>query len=165
MRIWDACTGQALEEHTLKPDGHFSYAYLESLAFSPDGTAIVSALSKSFEDPNFDTWIEIWIFSTSIGLTEKRKLVVFPYTDNHDRDITFITLSPDGTHVAASSVAGSLWIWNTWTGKGKLLRPDGEAITSVAVSADGRPGTEPKSSRPCIRLTGHELLLVPGTVM
>ncbi|TFL04891.1 quinon protein alcohol dehydrogenase-like superfamily, partial [Pterulicium gracile] len=94
---------------------------VNSVAFSPDGTWVVSGLG--------DNSVRIWDASTG---EEKHKL------DGHTRGVTSVAFSPDGTRVVSGSRDNSVRIWDASTGKEKH-ELDGHAkwVSSVAFSPDG----------------------------
>ncbi len=116
VRLWDAQTGEPCV--TLP---HPSFVW--GLAFGPDGTWLVTGC-------HLDDRLRIWDVATA----RVRKEIAFP-----GRDIYSLTISPDGTRVAATasghaSAKYSLTVCDIASGK-PLFSTDG---SSLAYSPDGR---------------------------
>ncbi|TFK97743.1 hypothetical protein BDV98DRAFT_607426 [Pterulicium gracile] len=114
-----------------------------SVAFSPDGTRVVSG--------SWDNSLRIW--DTSTG-EEKHKL------DGHTESVYSVAFSSDGTRVVSGSCDNSLRIWDASTGEEKhKLNGHTSAVNSVAFSLDGTQvvsGSRDNSLRIWNASTGEE---------
>ncbi|TFL01576.1 hypothetical protein BDV98DRAFT_548131 [Pterulicium gracile] len=121
----------------------FVNAPVLSVAFSPDGTQVVS--------DSWDNSVRIWDASTG---EEKHKL------NGHTGTVYSVAFSSDGTQVVSGSSDNSLRIWDTSTGEEKhKLNGHTGAVNSVAFSPDGRQvvsGSSDNSLRIWDTLTGEE---------
>jgi WD40 repeat protein len=89
LRLWDAATGELCA--TLP---HPSFVW--GLAFGPDGTWLVTGCT-------YDDWLRIWDVATG----RVRKAIPFHHKDSRFHSLT---VSPDGTRVAASAEGPGLQI-------------------------------------------------------
>jgi WD40 repeat protein len=89
MRVWDASTGKELK--TL--NGHI--AYVTSVAFSSDGTRIVSG--------SYDWSVRVWNASTG------KELMTL---SGHTHYVTSVAFSSDGTHIVSGSDDQSVRVWD-----------------------------------------------------
>ncbi|KAF5370260.1 hypothetical protein D9757_012015 [Collybiopsis confluens] len=128
VRIWNADSGTAvgkpLQGHTpLQPYPNRSYEVL-SVAFSPDGTRIVST-------SRFQASVTIWNGEdgTAVG-----KLL-----QGHTDGFSSVAFSPDGTRIVSGSGGHSVRIWNADSGTtvGKPLQGHTRPVNSVGFSPDG----------------------------
>ena len=87
-KIWDANTGQCL-----KTLGEHSY-YISSVAFSPDGTKIVSG--------SWDETIKIWNANTGQCLKTLEGDLDYVYS---------VAYSPDSTKIISGSLDHTIKIW------------------------------------------------------
>ncbi|KAF5365814.1 hypothetical protein D9757_012674 [Collybiopsis confluens] len=118
VRIWNADSGTAVE----KPlQGHTSLVF--SVAFSPDGTRIVSG--------SWDTTVRIWNADSGTAVGEPLQ--------GHTDWVRSVAFSPDGTRIVSGSDDNSVRIWNAASGTavGKPLQEHTESVCSVAFSPDG----------------------------
>ena len=100
--------------------GHSGYVY--SVAYSPDGTKIISG--------SYDKTIKIW--NTNTGQCLKT-------LEGHLYFVNSVAYSPDGTKIISGSGDGTIKIWNANTGKClKTLNGHKYSVESVAYSPDGR---------------------------
>jgi len=113
--VWDATLGTAVGEPLRGHPG-----VVKSVAFSPDGTAIVSGSS--------DTIIRLWKTTTGELIREL----------TGDGGITSVAFTPDGTQIVCGS-SNTIQRWDVDTGEriGEPLRGHEDWIQSVAVSRDG----------------------------
>ena len=101
-------------------EGHSGYVY--SVAYSPDGTKIISG--------SYDKTIKIWNANTGECLKT---------LEGHSYFVNSVAYSPDGTKIISGSGDGTIKIWNANTGKClKTLNGHKYSVESVAYSPDGR---------------------------
>jgi WD40 repeat protein len=101
--------------------GH-SYC-VSSVAFSPDGSKIVSG--------SFDKTIRVWDVSTGIEM--------LPPLQGHDDTVYSIAFSPDGSTIVSGSQDNTVQVWDVSTGIEMLspLKGHDDVVKSVAFSPDG----------------------------
>ena len=116
MRLWDATTG------TLKNTLTGHTAYVNSVAFSPDGNTIVSGSG--------DDTVRLWDVETG---TLKNTLT------GHTAYVNSVAFSPDGNTIVSGSGDDTVRLWNVATGtlKNTLTGHTGW-VESVAFSPDGK---------------------------
>ena len=116
VRLWRASDGRPLA--TLR--GHT--AEITSLAFSPDGSRLVSGSG--------DSTAVIWDVRTG------RRLQTLA---GHKFGVTSVSFSPDGMLVLTSSVDGDAWLWSVKTGQPvRKLKYHVATVSQAAFSPDGR---------------------------
>jgi WD40 repeat protein len=95
---------------------------VESVAFSPDGTRIVSG--------SYDETIRIWDAQTGEEVVEPLK--------GHTGEIRSVAFSPDGTRVVSGSYDMTIRIWDAQTGQevANPLKGHTDVVPSVAFSSD-----------------------------
>ncbi len=117
-KIWDRATGKLL--HTLKHGG----VYVNSVAFSPDGTQLATA----GDDPS--GYVQLWNVSDGQLV---RKLT------GHDDAALSVAFSKDGTRLLSASYDQSARLWNTATGAElKAFRGHTWWVWQAAFSPDER---------------------------
>jgi WD40 repeat protein/serine/threonine protein kinase len=89
VRLWDVDTGQ--QEPSLL--GHGNYVY--SVAFSPDGTRLVSA--------SFDQTMKVWDVARGQEVLTLR---------GHTGPVNSVAFSPDGSWLASASLDGTVKLWD-----------------------------------------------------
>ncbi|KAF5351488.1 hypothetical protein D9757_013236 [Collybiopsis confluens] len=116
IRIWDATTGTQIGESL---EGHD--AWVQSVAFSPDGTRIVSGSD--------DQTIRIWDATTGNQIGES--------LEGHDAWVQSVAFSPDGTRIVSGSHDQTIRIWDATTGTqiGESLNARVQSL--VAFSSNG----------------------------
>ncbi|KAG5730112.1 hypothetical protein E4T56_gene1876, partial [Termitomyces sp. T112] len=120
-----------------------------SVAFSPDGTHIVSG--------SWDNTICVWDSSTG---TELLHLI------GHTSPVSSVAFSPNGTHIVSGSRDNTICVWDSSNGA-ELLQLTGHtsAVSSVAFSPDGThivSGSEDKTICVWDSSTGAGLLQLTG---
>ena len=101
--------------------GHDNYVL--SVAFSPDGSKIVSGSS--------DKTIRVWDASTGVEM--------LPPLRGHDSWVESVAFSPDGSKIVSGSRDNTIRVWDASTGVEMLppLRGHDDWVESVAFSPDG----------------------------
>ncbi|CAG7854448.1 COMPASS-like H3K4 histone methylase component WDR5B {ECO:0000303/PubMed:19567704} Short=AtWDR5B {ECO:0000303/PubMed:19567704} [Serendipita indica DSM 11827] len=96
---------------------------VETVAFSPDGSRIVSG--------SWDQTIRLWDAETSQSLGEPLR--------GHTGPVTAVAFSPDGSRVVSGSDDQTIRLWDAETGQssGEPLRGHTGAVTALAFSPDG----------------------------
>ena len=93
----------------------------ESVAFSPDGTCIVSSSN--------DNSVRVWDASTGAELK---------VLNGHTKSVYSVVFSPDGTRIVSGSYDKSVRLWDPSTGAElKVLNGHTRCVWSVAFSPDG----------------------------
>ena len=97
---------------------------MSSVAFSPDGTRIVSGSD--------DNTVRLWDAATGQPIGQ-------PLTGHTDA-VYSVAFSPDGTRIASGSRDNTVRLWDAATGQpiGQPLTGHTDAVTSVAFSPDGK---------------------------
>ena len=97
--------------------------YVLSVAFSPDGSRIVSG--------SYDQTIRVWDASTGVEM--------LPPLRGHDRYVLSVAFSPDGSKIVSASYDQTIRVWDASTGVEMLppLQGHDECVRSVAFSPDG----------------------------
>jgi WD40 repeat protein/serine/threonine protein kinase len=124
IKVWNAISGE--ETRTLKghQGGASPYDHaggVSSVAFSPDGTQIVSG--------SWDRTIKVW---NAFRGEETRTL------KGHTGDISSVAFSPDGTQIISGSYDKTIKVWNAISGEEtNTLKGHQGGVFSVAISPDG----------------------------
>jgi WD40 repeat protein/DNA-binding SARP family transcriptional activator len=151
-KVWDASTGEPF----LTLEGHVDG--VNEVAFSPDGTRLVTAGS--------DSTAKMWDLEASAAAGSGEELFTLY---GHSGFVYAVDFSPDGTRVASASTDGTAKVWDGATGRELLtLVGHGAPIPNVAFSSDGKrlitggaDGTAkvwditPEGSREWLTLGGH----------
>jgi len=108
---------------SFKDPQHGHEAWVSSVAFSPDGSRIVSGSD--------DLTLRLWDAATGAALGEPLR--------GHDEHVSSVAFSPDGTRIVSGSRDATLRLWDAATGAalGEPLRGHDEHVSSVAFSPDG----------------------------
>ncbi|HEY7154628.1 MAG TPA: sigma-70 family RNA polymerase sigma factor [Gemmataceae bacterium] len=116
IRTWDAASGRLLREQRLPPD---LLRHPVIAVFSSDSRLLV------FEDliPNFVLW----------DVEHNKLRHKFTLESSWPR----LVFSPDGKMLVTAENDGTLRVWDTTTGKGRLLGRHDKRIDSLSFTADG----------------------------
>jgi len=117
VRVWDITTGKEIA-HMFHDDG------VNSIAFSPDGTKIVSG--------SRDDTVRVWDAATG---NELARMTHDAFANGLVWSVAF---SPDGKWVASASVDRTARVWDATTGKEIARWTHGDTVKNVAFSPDGR---------------------------
>ena len=124
-------------------------AAINSVAFSTDGTCIVSGSSDG----------SVWVWDASTGAELK-------VLNGHTGSVISTAFSTDGTCIVSGSFDKSVQVWDASTGaKLKVLNGHTDYVTSTAFSTDGTrivSGSFDKSVRVWDASTGAELKVLNG---
>lgn len=165
VRLWDVETQKL--HHTLS--GHI--APIQALAFSPDGTLLVSSGMRNWEEQAGDDGITYTLFNPDS--VEDRTAKVWDVatgenlaTFEHLGQVRTIAFSPDGTLLATSAGRTDIRSTKTWQDIATLstvnatslaFSPDG---TRIAVGMGGRQPTvqiwDVATRKPIATFTGHK---------
>ena len=150
VRLWHTRTGRL--DTSLQPPGEPSP--VTSVAFSPDGTALVAATGRQ---------AVVW----NLAARSRPRAQSFP------NDVWTVMFSPDGEDVWVGDAAGAVRVWKL--GTGELLELDGHegAVSSIEFSADGRSVVtasedetariwDAETGRSLAELRGHDGLVLSG---
>jgi WD40 repeat protein len=94
-----------------------------AVAFSPDGTLIVSGSE--------DKTLRLWDVKTGQTIGQPMQ--------GHENGVTSVAFSPDGSRIVSGSYDQTLRLWDARTGQpiGPPIRGHEDSVTSVAFSPDG----------------------------
>jgi len=117
IEIWDVLT----RTMWISCQGHASY--VTSVAFSPDGSKVVSGSG--------DFTVRLWDVQTG-------KAIGQPFT-GHTQGVISVAFSPDGSKVVSGSGDSTIRLWDVQTGKaiGQPFTGHTQGVISVAFSPDG----------------------------
>lgn len=114
VRIWDTTTSALLAQL----DDHLGY--IRSISVSPCGMLLATSDGST---------VAIRCFPSGMPRAIIRGLELF----------VGIAFSPNGKHLATASQAGSVVMWDAYTGKEDIVfEGDGVGLTSIAFSPDGK---------------------------
>jgi WD40 repeat protein len=138
VRLWDATTGQPIEQ----PFTGHTYA-VNSVAFSPDGKQIVSGSN--------DKTVRLWDATTGQPIEQ-------PLT-GHTAPVLSVAFSPDGKQIVSGSYDKTVRLWDATTGQliGQPLKHTAPVL-SVAFSPVGKQivsGSDDKTVRLWDATTGQ----------
>jgi WD40 repeat protein len=122
VRFWNAANGEQLA--VLQGHTGSEFAFVTSLAFSPDGRILASGAG--------DDTIILWDVESREPLG--------PPLSGHSGDVTSVAFSPDGRMLASGSRDRSIILWDVETAqpRGQPLTGHGGYVNSIAFSVDGR---------------------------
>ncbi len=101
-------------------------SFVTSVAFSPNGTRLVSAPSGK---DHTDLGLKIWDTSTGRRVGELA---------GHTQGVSCVAYSKDGKHIFSGSWDGSVRIWSAESGSHLHTLPHGDEVWDLAVSEDGK---------------------------
>jgi WD40 repeat protein/beta-lactamase regulating signal transducer with metallopeptidase domain len=117
IKLWDLGTGQ---EKTPNVAGHAGS--IESVAFSPDGSALATASA--------DYAVKLW------DLANRREQMTL---EGHANNVQSVAFSPDGKSLVSIGFAPELILWDASTGKRlRTWKGEGDLGQRVRFSPDGR---------------------------
>jgi WD40 repeat protein len=102
LKLWDAATGRLIRSF----EGHTGL--VKSVAFSPDGTHVVSG--------GEDEMLKLWDVATGQLIWTSK---------GHSGGVNSVAISPDGTRVLVGNWGGTLELWDAATGRLMLGGEDG----------------------------------------
>ena len=114
VRIWDAATGESLQELKEYADTVWS------VAFSPDGRHLASGLDNGMVD-----------------VRDAAKGMRLRQLNGHTAQVETVAFSADGSHLASGSYDRTVRVWDTATGVCIEELRHGHDVHSVAFSPDG----------------------------
>jgi RNA polymerase sigma factor (sigma-70 family) len=120
--LWNIHTGKKRGEINVLPEEPGVRQSLYAILFSTDGKSLYACSG---------THLNILRWDVASG----KELRSF---GKHNGGVNGIALSPDGRSIAALSLGGSLYVWETATGQARLLAKDVGFATSISFSPDGR---------------------------
>jgi RNA polymerase sigma factor (sigma-70 family) len=119
--LWDARTGRELRRLEVTSDQPQAIPTIHTLLFSPDGSTVWAGSGTHLV-------LQRWEAATG---------KVLPPVGRHDGGLSGVALSRDGRAVAAASLAGTVYLWETATGQARLVVKDAGYTTCLAFSPDG----------------------------
>jgi WD40 repeat protein len=131
VKLWDVDTGQERSAFRVPPI-RFVQLSVSSLAFTPDGKILATGVSKRTPDRQLDGAVILWEVATT------KELRTFQGLSSARPSVGF---TPDGRTLAVTNTnQAKVTLFEVTTGKEirSLRSPDGAAVVSVAISADGR---------------------------
>ncbi|MDQ5845901.1 MAG: caspase family protein [Acidobacteriota bacterium] len=130
ITLWDVATGAALRKLNkwpVVPGQNMSrpVAFVNSVAFSPDGKALVSG--------SYDATVTLWDVASGSVLRN---------FNGHTSSVTSVAFSSDGKILASASTDHTIKIWNVAIGLELDTLKEHSTTTSVAFSPDGKTLTD-----------------------
>jgi RNA polymerase sigma factor (sigma-70 family) len=119
--LWNIRTGEKQRDLGVPSEEAGVRQTLYALQFSPDGKTLYACSGT-------DTRILRWDAASGKDL---------PSIGKHDGGVNGIALSSDGRSMAALSLSGALYLWETATGQARLVLKDVGFSTHVAFSPEG----------------------------
>jgi WD40 repeat protein len=122
VQLWDASTGRHLRSLAVVQEEPGVLPTLHSLSFSPDGRQLLTCSGTS-----------LWLLCWDVATGQPVRL-----GGRHDGGVNWAAYSTDGRTVAAASMDGTLFLWETATGQPRLILKGLGYTTTLAFSPDGR---------------------------
>jgi RNA polymerase sigma factor (sigma-70 family) len=120
--LWQVRTPEEQRAVEVPSEHPGAMPWLHALYFTPDGKTLVASSG---------THINILRWDTATGN-------VLPSIGKHDGGLWGIAPSPDGRSIAALTMNGTLYLWETTTRQPRLVEKNAGYADSVAFSPDGR---------------------------
>jgi RNA polymerase sigma factor (sigma-70 family) len=120
--LWHAGTGKEIRRLDVPAESPGVRATVYRLAFAPDGQTLYACSGTHLG-------LLRWDVATGKSL---------PSLGKHDGGVSGLAVSADGRSVAAVTMGGSLYLWETATGEARLVTKSAGYATAVAISPDGR---------------------------
>ncbi len=122
IRLWDAGTGEKRGTLEVSSEQPGVLASLHSLCFSSDGKTLYASSGTHLS-------ILRWDMATGKAL---------PAIGKHDGGLSGLAVCSDGRSVAAGTLDGSLYLWETATRQRRFISKEAGHVNSIAFSPDGR---------------------------
>ncbi|KAJ1555786.1 hypothetical protein HK405_013091, partial [Cladochytrium tenue] len=152
VRIWDSTTG--LERAAL--EGH--YGQVSAVAFSPDGSRVLSACWDVTAINLKDNTIRLWDFTTGRQLAKM---------SGHSDRVDSAVFSPDGLRIFSGSWDKTVRVWDTAAAEQEGVSPDDRSghLEAVYFSPDGRLALNLFDSKAYDLVTGDTVAVENAAVM
>jgi WD40 repeat protein/transcriptional regulator with XRE-family HTH domain len=153
VRIWDAATGRevfAMQAHTADYSAASPFLGASDVAFSPDGTRLVTAGT----DDKAIVWDISTALNTSISAalgTDAQSGEAVLTLSGHQGDISHITFNQDGTQLATASLDTTARVWDVESGDllltlsghtggvmGVVFNPDGTRLATASLDGTAK---------------------------
>jgi RNA polymerase sigma factor (sigma-70 family) len=120
--LWHAGTGKEIRRLDVPAESPGVRATVSRLQFAPDGKTLYACSGTHLG-------LLRWDVGTGKSLDPLGK---------HDGGVSGLAVAADGRSVAAVTLGGSLYLWETATGQARLVTKNAGYATAVALSPDGR---------------------------
>jgi WD40 repeat protein len=120
--LWNLTNGEKLRTLEVSSEQPQERPALSSLCFAHDGKTLYASSG---------THLSVLHWDSATGKS-------LPLLGKHDGALNGIALSPDDRSLAAVTMNGTLYLWETATRQARLIVKDAGYATSVAFSPDGR---------------------------
>ncbi len=141
IRLYDVASGRELDQVEIRSEASEICRFV---AFSPDGKRLASVHEGGRIDlPRL--FVHLWEVTADRRLKQARTLLARKHGDADAVNVTYhVSFSPDGSSAASGSPDGTVYVWETDTGKERLRFPGGVAVafgpdgkTLISVTHDG----------------------------
>jgi WD40 repeat protein len=162
VRIWDAATGRelfAMQAHTADYSAASPFLGASDVAFSPDGTRLVTA--------GTDDKAIVWNISAALG-TGAQSGVVLLTLSGHQGDISHITFNQNGMQLATASLDTTARVWDAESGNllltlsghtggvmGVVFNPDGTRLATASLDGTAKVW-DAATGEVLLTLSGHK---------